>query len=98
MKEKMNAFFYEAYGAPSTNTFGTRPKPVISKPNHVIMKVHAVSLNPIDYRQSCGDMKLMTNEKCVVSLPNFLLPYFLPFLPPSSLWTIYIELLMEHIS
>jgi len=61
----MNAFFYKAYGAPSTYTFGTRPKPVISKPNHVVIKVHAASLNPIDYRQSCGDMKVAMSEQYV---------------------------------
>jgi NADPH:quinone reductase-like Zn-dependent oxidoreductase len=48
----MNAFYFEKYG--KDMTFGTVPKPKVTDPTHVLVKIHAASLNPIDYKVRDG--------------------------------------------
>ncbi|KAK6362352.1 hypothetical protein TWF730_006046 [Orbilia blumenaviensis] len=60
MAPTMRSFFLPTgYGRPSTYELGDLPKPTISTPDNVLIKVHAASLNPIDMRYAEGTMKLM---------------------------------------
>ncbi|KAJ6265057.1 Zeta-crystallin [Drechslerella dactyloides] len=54
----MRSFFLPTgYGQPSTYKLGELPKPAVSNPDDVLIKVHAASLNPIDMRYAEGTMK-----------------------------------------
>ncbi|KAK6349415.1 hypothetical protein TWF696_005700 [Orbilia brochopaga] len=54
----MRSFFLPTgYGRPSTYKLGELPKPAVSNPDDVLIKVHAASLNPIDMRYAEGTMK-----------------------------------------
>ncbi|KAF3926101.1 Zeta-crystallin [Dactylellina cionopaga] len=56
----MRSFYLPTgYGQPSTYKLGELPTPTVSKPDHVLIKVHAASLNPIDMRYAEGTMKLL---------------------------------------
>ncbi|EGX42945.1 hypothetical protein AOL_s00215g894 [Orbilia oligospora ATCC 24927] len=60
MTATMRSFFLPAgYGKPSTYKLGELPKPAVSTPDNVLIKVHAASLNPIDMRYAEGTMKPM---------------------------------------
>ncbi|KAK6506618.1 hypothetical protein TWF481_005075 [Arthrobotrys musiformis] len=60
MTTTMRSFFLPTgYGKPSTYKLGQLPKPAVSAPDNVLIKVHAASLNPIDMRYAEGTMKLM---------------------------------------
>ncbi|KAK6350405.1 hypothetical protein TWF718_003597 [Orbilia javanica] len=60
MATTMRSFFLPAgYGKPSTYKLGVLPKPTLSAPDNVLIKVHAASLNPIDMRYAEGTLKPM---------------------------------------
>ncbi|KAK6535054.1 hypothetical protein TWF281_006352 [Arthrobotrys megalospora] len=60
MTTTMRSFFLPTgFGKPSTYTLGDLPKPTVSTPDNILIKVHAASLNPIDMRYAEGTMKLM---------------------------------------
>lgn len=41
----------------------TLPTPIISKPDEILIKVHAASINPIDVKTAGGMTKLLKTEK-----------------------------------
>ncbi|EPS35246.1 hypothetical protein H072_11439 [Dactylellina haptotyla CBS 200.50] len=55
----MRSFYLPGFGKPSTYKLGALPKPTVSQPDHILIKVYAASLNPIDMRYAEGTMKLM---------------------------------------
>ncbi|KAF3915513.1 Zeta-crystallin [Orbilia brochopaga] len=60
----MRSFFLPTgYGRPSTYKLGEQPKPTVSNPDEVLIKVHAASLNPIDMRYAEGTMKFIIRDE-----------------------------------
>jgi len=62
MAEKtIKAVFINKYGDNSKLIIGDIPKPEITNPNHVLIKVIAASINPVDYKIRQGKVKLILN-------------------------------------
>ncbi|NOZ08544.1 MAG: NAD(P)-dependent alcohol dehydrogenase [FCB group bacterium] len=58
----MKGISYSRYGSADVLEYSNLQKPVI-KPNEVLVKVHASSVNPIDWKIRKGDLKLVTGRK-----------------------------------
>jgi len=56
------ACFYETYGGPSVDQVGMIAKPGDLKEGQLLLEVHAASLNPADYKQRSGGMKLLLSS------------------------------------
>jgi len=63
----MNAVFHRRFGGHEVDEFGNLPKPTKDdlKPGKLILKVHASSLNPADYKQRSGAQRFLIK----ISLP-----------------------------
>ena len=55
----MQAAYYEEYGPASVLKFGPQPTPV-PKARQLLVRVHASSVNPVDWKIRRGDLKLIT--------------------------------------
>jgi NADPH:quinone reductase-like Zn-dependent oxidoreductase len=55
-RQKMKALVLKSYGKAAQIEFVERPRPMI-KPDEILVRVHAVGLNPIDYMIPRGDFK-----------------------------------------
>jgi len=62
MSESMQAFHITQYGLPNTWILGSLPKPTVTKPDQVQIRVHAASINPIDIMGAKGAMKMLRTE------------------------------------
>ena len=51
------AWFYRDYGSVEVLEYGDVEVPQITSPDQVLIKVHAASLNPIDYNRRFGYIK-----------------------------------------
>ena len=58
----MRAMALAAYGKPATYDLATLPTPTISKPDDVLIKVHAASINPVDVKMASGLGKMMVTD------------------------------------
>jgi len=56
--QTMRAFIAPVYGPPSIFELADIPTPKITKPNQVLIKVHAASINPSDMHAASGAFKL----------------------------------------
>lgn len=59
----MRALYFTKYGTPDSDAYvlGERPTPSKDvKGNEVYVKVHAASINPIDWKMARGDLKMLT--------------------------------------
>jgi len=55
----MRALALAKYGKPSTYDVATLPTPKITKPDDVLIKVHATSINPVDVKMAGGMAKML---------------------------------------
>ncbi|KAE8986224.1 hypothetical protein PR001_g22658 [Phytophthora rubi] len=60
--EAMRSWFYTKYGGPAVLQTGDQPEPELRGPKDVVVKVHAVALNPIDYKRRQGVLKMLLKE------------------------------------
>ncbi|EGZ20765.1 hypothetical protein PHYSODRAFT_313288 [Phytophthora sojae] len=58
----MRSWFYTKYGGPAVLQTGDQPEPELRGPKDVVVKVHAVALNPIDYKRRQGVLKMLLQE------------------------------------
>jgi len=58
----MQAIAIASYGKPDSYDLCSLPTPTISKPDDVLIKVHAASINPVDVKTANGLTKLMKHE------------------------------------
>ncbi|KAG7399574.1 hypothetical protein PHYBOEH_008569 [Phytophthora boehmeriae] len=58
----MRAWFYAKYGGPNVLQTGELPEPELRGPRDVAIKVHAVALNPVDYKRRQGVLKMLLQE------------------------------------
>ncbi|POM79076.1 Alcohol dehydrogenase [Phytophthora palmivora] len=58
----MRSWFYTKYGGPAVMQTGEQPDPELRGPKDVVVKVHAVALNPIDYKRRQGVLKMLLQE------------------------------------
>lgn len=55
----MRSIALEKYGPPQELKVLDLPKPQISKPDQILIKVHAASINPVDLFIASGGAKMM---------------------------------------
>lgn len=55
----MKAIVFERYGFPEVFKYREVPQPKI-KPNHLLIKIHATSVNPLDFRIRRGELRIFT--------------------------------------
>ncbi|KAL9593938.1 MAG: hypothetical protein Q9219_007304 [cf. Caloplaca sp. 3 TL-2023] len=58
----MQSLYITNYSKPSEYVIGSMPKPILSSPDEVLIKVHAASINPIDVKVASGMMKPMQSQ------------------------------------
>ncbi|DBA03895.1 TPA: hypothetical protein N0F65_004585 [Lagenidium giganteum] len=59
----MRAWYHTKFGGPAVAQLGELPEPELRDAQDVIIKVHAVALNPMDYKRRQGAMKFILGEK-----------------------------------
>jgi NADPH:quinone reductase-like Zn-dependent oxidoreductase len=64
----MQAIYFTEYGAPDVLHFGPQPRPV-PQAGQLLVKVHASSVNPIDWKLRQGEMKLISGF-CFPRIPG----------------------------
>ena len=64
----MQAIYFTEYGSPDVLHFGPQPTPVPAA-GQLLVKVHASSVNPIDWKLRQGDMKLVSGF-CFPKVPG----------------------------
>lgn len=57
MASLQKAWFYRVFGPVDVLEFGDVEVPEITRPDQVLIKVHAASLNPIDFKRRLGYFK-----------------------------------------
>lgn len=67
LPKETKVLLYRKFGGPEVVEFGTLPIPEV-KENEVLLKVHAASFNPIDYKRRDGLMKALAKERFPVRL------------------------------
>jgi hypothetical protein len=68
----MRAALYKHYGSAAELNFTTEhPKPRITKKNDVLIRVHATSINPVDWKLMAGNLKLVQFGKIFPFIPCF---------------------------
>jgi 2-desacetyl-2-hydroxyethyl bacteriochlorophyllide A dehydrogenase len=58
----MKAVYYEEYGSPEVLKYGEQDRPQV-KEDQVLVRVHATSVNPVDWKIRNGDMKAVSGLK-----------------------------------
>ena len=58
------------YSTPDNYDVVDLPAPAITSPNHVQIKVHAASINPVDVKLASGIAKLFENVESVPKIPS----------------------------
>ncbi|KAF1336506.1 alcohol dehydrogenase, partial [Globisporangium splendens] len=58
----MRAWFYTRYGGPAVLQTGEQSDATLQSTHDVVIKVHAASLNPIDYKRRQGALKVILDE------------------------------------
>ncbi|MCB8998534.1 MAG: NAD(P)-dependent alcohol dehydrogenase [Bacteroidales bacterium] len=58
----MKAAIIKKYGGPEVITIADIPRPVPG-PKEVLIKIHAVSINPVDWKIRKGNLKMLLNKK-----------------------------------
>uniref|UniRef100_K3WKV6 Enoyl reductase (ER) domain-containing protein n=1 Tax=Globisporangium ultimum (strain ATCC 200006 / CBS 805.95 / DAOM BR144) TaxID=431595 RepID=K3WKV6_GLOUD len=58
----MRAWFYTRYGGPAVLQTGEQPDAALQSTYDVVIKVHAASLNPIDYKRRQGALKVILDK------------------------------------
>lgn len=66
---RMKAFRLEAYGGPEAATMADLPLPQPS-PSHLLVRVHAAGLNPVDYKIRDGKLKALLGRRPPFVLGN----------------------------
>lgn len=61
----MRAIALAKYCKPDEYEVATLPTPEITKPDEVLIKVHAASVNPVDVKLASGMMKAMKKDTYV---------------------------------
>ncbi len=61
----MRAIALSTYSKPDQYNLATLPTPEITKPDEVLIKVHAASINPIDVKMASGITKIMKKDSYV---------------------------------
>lgn len=51
------------YSDPSRFELATVPRPIVSRPNDVVIKVHAASVNPVDVKLASGMLKFAVKDE-----------------------------------
>ena len=64
----MQAIYFTEYGPPEVLHFGAQPRPA-PQAGQVLVKVHASSVNPIDWKLRQGDMKVVSGF-CFPKIPG----------------------------
>ncbi|ETW06264.1 hypothetical protein H310_02558 [Aphanomyces invadans] len=59
----MQACYYSKYGKPSVVQIGSLPRATLVAPDDILVRVHAASINPIDYKRREGAYKLILESK-----------------------------------
>ena len=67
----MKAVCFSAFGGTETLSVQTIPKPFLSAPGEVLVKVHACALNPIDKIRLSGQMAMMMPEPYETSVLGY---------------------------
>jgi hypothetical protein len=82
----LRALAIPSHGKPSTYGIATLPTPQITKPDDVLIKVHAASINPIDTIVADGALKMASKDTYAIqcTLPFALSSPFSPFLVAGS--------------
>lgn len=62
LKKFMKAVIADRYGTPDVLEYRGVPQPKI-KPNHLLIKIHATSVNPLDFRIRRGELRIFTGIK-----------------------------------
>jgi NADPH:quinone reductase-like Zn-dependent oxidoreductase len=62
----MRSLNVSAYSNPSGYRISELPKPELSDPKDVIIKVYAASINPIDVKKADGILKLALRDSWVI--------------------------------
>ena len=55
----MKAIYYEEYGSPDVLKYGEQARPEV-KEDQILVRVHASSVNPVDWKIRNGDMKVVS--------------------------------------
>jgi len=58
----MRSLAVQSYCRPDKYEISTIPTPKITLPNHVLVKVHAASINPNDMEMAAGMAKLIVTQ------------------------------------
>lgn len=53
------------YSDPAGYQLSSVPRPQVTDPSDVVVRVHASSINPIDVKKASGLMKLVAEDSCV---------------------------------
>ncbi|XP_068700671.1 reticulon-4-interacting protein 1, mitochondrial-like [Montipora foliosa] len=59
--QSMKAWYIKEYGSNDVLEFGSQPLPRLRKPTDVLVRVHAASVNPIDFRMRSGYGETLLN-------------------------------------
>ncbi|KAF0688106.1 Aste57867_20267 [Aphanomyces stellatus] len=62
-KPMMQACYYTKYGKPSVLQIGSLPRAKLLAPDDILVRVHAASISPIDYKRREGAYKLVFDAK-----------------------------------
>jgi len=57
----MKAVFIQQYGGNDVLQYGDVVKPALGGPDHVMVRIHAASINPLDYRMRSGLTRIVLN-------------------------------------
>lgn len=57
----MEAWYINEYGSNDVLQFGSQPLPSLRRPTDILVRVHAASVNPLDYRMRSGYGETLLN-------------------------------------
>ncbi len=59
----MTCVIAPSYTDPSGYQLAELPRPVVTEPTDVVIRVHAASINPIDVKKAAGVLKLAVHDE-----------------------------------